>query len=331
MPQVSEAAKSDELDRDLMTSFTMYVPQSDRLPFERSASRLGAEVAFDATRGVYELQAAVTSTIQFEDLVKPYEEGSRGHARWQKEHDRSVGSDERVLQAAKVAGEMAGNAEIIAARDGVRVAENTPPQSRADRDLAYAARSVAAKADGLNFVAQFIKQGFMMASPNGGDRHVAHVKLLSEASPEELREVAARTSQVYSELGTREWMNRFDHAVKNDTFWKGEFAKATRSSDRGKAIFDLRGKFMALPFAKQKAAAPDVGLTDAERAQFTALNRGFNAIKDRYFDLVKEPLNIRISTGAKTEVKAAEPAREATSAIGKAMSRVKERDAGISR
>ena len=74
-----------------------------------------------------------------------------------------------------------------------------------------------------------------------------------------------------------------------------------------------------MPFGKQQAAAPGVGLDNAQLAQFRALHRGFNAIRDRYFELVKEPLTVRITTGSKTEVKEAEAKREVKSAVGKAM------------
>lgn len=330
MAEVLETAKSMEADRDLMLKHVMYVPQADRAPFQARADKLKADVTFDATREVYEIPNAMTSAQHMEELVDPYKEGSRGQARWQKERDRSIEGDKLMMRAAKIGGEVASNAQVIAARDGVRVAENTPLTGRLDPKLAYEARAVAARADGLNFVAQFVKQGFMMASPNGGDRYVTHLKLLNEASPDELREVAGRTSKAYADLGMRETGLRFDHAVKNDPFWKGEYAQAAKSADR-QAIYQLRGRFMSMPFGKQQAAAPGVGLDNAQLAQFRALHRGFNAIRDRYFELVKEPLTVRITTGSKTEVKEAEAKREVKSAVGKAMNAIRQRDNGIGR
>lgn len=330
MAEVLETAKSMEADRDLMLKHVMYVPQADRAPFQARADKLKADVTFDATREVYEIPNAMTSAQHMEELVDPYKEGSRGEARWQKERERAIEGDKLMMRAAKIGGEVASNAQVIAARDGVRVAENTPLTGRLDPKLAYEARAVAARADGLNFVAQFIKQGFMMASPNGGDRYVTHLKLLNEASPDELREVAGRTSKAYADLGMRETGLRFDHAVKNDPFWKGEYAQAAKSADR-QAIYQLRGRFMSMPFGKQQAAAPGVGLDNAQLAQFRALHRGFNAIRDRYFELVKEPLTVRITTGSKTEVKEAEAKREVKSTVGKAMNAIRQRDNGIGR
>lgn len=331
MAEVLDTAKSMEADRDLMLKHVMYVPQADRAPFQARADKLKADVMFDATREVYEIPNAMTSAQHMEELVDPYKEGSRGHARWEKERERALDGDKLMMRAAKIGGEVASNAQVIAARDGVRVAENTPLTGRLDPKLAYEARSVAARADGLNFVAQFIKQGFMMASPTGGDRYVTHLKLLNEASSAELREVAGRTSKAYADLGMRETGLRFDHAVKNDPFWKTEYADAAKAADRSKAIYELRGRFMSMPFGKQQAAAPGIGLDNAQLAQFRALHRGFNAIRERYFELEKEPLTVRITTGSKTEVKEAEAKREVKSTVGKAMNAIRQRDNGISR
>jgi Lhr-like helicase len=241
MTQAAVVEKSDDQVNPAMSVYVMYVPQGDRAPFEARALKLGAAISFDASEKTYKLPDVVATSIHIEDLVKPYAEGSRGFDRWMKEIGRDGAADARVVETVSsgVAARVATGSEISAARAATEMLPNATQADRVDPKLAYAAREVAARELGLNFVAKFIRNGFMLASPTREESYIPQMQLLAAAKPDEMREVAARTSKASEVLSSAEWRLRFDYAVTNNPEWKAKYAKAMREPDRGQAVYAL--------------------------------------------------------------------------------------------
>jgi hypothetical protein len=161
-------------------------------------------------------------------------------------------------------------------------------------ESASMARAEAAKGDGREFVAQYIRYGFSMASYGNVERQNEQSKAIKGATNEELVEMMGRNSARYRELYDKEATIRLNHAVQNDPKWTNIYRKKvvdglSSGLPRKEIDAQMLGAFKSLHFSEAQKLASigrsnPVGLPDTERNQMVAINRGYNAMREQYLE-----------------------------------------------
>lgn len=285
----------------------------------KDLSQAGIRPVYNEEYGCY---AAPAGAVPDQELpsVKRYSVGTPSHASWKQDRESQLHLEDVLFGAADAisrAPEMAKVRETVAETVAPKVTatpERKVENQASQGDTALYARSQAAAKEGLKLVAAYIRGGLMLAGDRNAERRDQQIKMISEASRDEILEVMDRTVKRFQELDNKEKFARFDHAFKNHL---PELEKLARAIDHDQAFQDkitaavqsagaennkvarfvLRGAFMRLEFDDQKRLGGGIVLDPKDKMPMDSLRRGFNALEKNHVERFGMPSGFRLTIG----------------------------------
>ena len=262
-----------------------YVPTPEVDAFRDRTAAASIEVRFDAPSGIWRSQA---NMVDFEDervkgLLASYGKGSEGEVKRRAELAAEVKGSESAARSA----------EAGAVTPVVGPAGRAAPVSEVEA-ARYLAVSIAAREDGRNFEAKYIRFGFSLAGVKNADRRKVQMGELEKASDEEIRSVAYRNSERYTALLKEEDRARFEYAVAHDPGWKGRLESEREKVGASEGDYVVFGQFMALDNDKKRqlATKPNgevVGLAAADKGLMVSLSEGWRQMEVAYLGRTGKP------------------------------------------
>ena len=269
----------------LGTVIEFHVPTAEIDAFRGETVAAGVEVRYEPQSGIWRGQA---NMVDFEDervksLLAAYGKGSEGETKRRAELGAEVKGPASAVESAQ-AGEVVG----VVAPAGRAAPVGEMEAAR------YMAASVAAREEGRNFEAKYIRFGFSLAGVRNADRRKVQMGELEKASVDEIRAVAFRNSERYTALLKEEDRVRFDHASTNDPGWRARLAEEREKVGTSEGDYAVFGQFMALDNDKKRqlATKPNgevAGLTAPDKGLMVSLSEGWRQMEVAYLTRTGKP------------------------------------------
>ncbi|MBD2745841.1 hypothetical protein IC232_03930 [Microvirga sp. BT688] len=302
---------------DGLTGF--FAPRTQADTMLKELGQAGIRATYNEEYGCYAVPTGAIPDVNH-PAVSRFGVDSKSHALWKEDRESQLHLESILFGAADAisnAPEMAKVKETVAETVSPKVVAT--PERKAESqvtqgDAALYARSQAAAKEGLKLVAAYIRGGLMLAGDRNAERRDQQLKMISEASREEILEVMDRTVKRFQELDNKEKFARFDHAFKNhlpeleklaraidhEQAFQDKITSAVQSagSDNNKeARFVLRGAFMRLEFDDQKRLGGGIVLDPKDKMPMDSLRRGFNALEKSHVERFGMPSGFRLTIG----------------------------------